>query len=73
MKYTFELNDDDMVEIIMQSLKRDIRNLEKDLEVVKERNIGYVFEIDAESDIKEITRHIEALKLVKQYYGGTDD
>jgi len=73
MKYTFDLSDDDLVEIILQSLKKDIRNFEKDLKVIEERNIGYVFEMDAESDVKEITRHIEALKLVKQYYGGTND
>ncbi len=42
----------------------------KDLEQVKTDQRGFVFHHDYETDVREIRKHLDALKLVIEYFGG---
>lgn len=66
---TVKLDWETVDNIITTQLKENLVDLERDLENRKE---GYgigVFHTDAAEDAKEITRHVEALKTVLEFYG----
>ena len=70
MRYSIPVDWDAMQDAVAGVLREDLRSFEESLKRVKDTNKGYVFDIDPEDDIKEIKRHIKALKLILEYYGG---
>jgi hypothetical protein len=55
---------------MLQELKNTRDGLIRDLERVKEKGKGDVFDMDLEVDIPLIEKHIEACDLIYKYYGG---
>lgn len=66
---TVKLDWEDVDNIIKQQLNENFDDLARDLEKRKVGEGFAIFESDPEADIKEITRHIEALKTVLEFYG----
>jgi hypothetical protein len=64
---TFELNDDQLNDIILHDLSMALDALECE----QERGTGGVYAWDTEEDRMHIQKRIDAIKLVMEYYGGT--
>jgi hypothetical protein len=69
-KVTVELGWETVDSIMLQELKNTRDGLIRDLERVKEKGKGDVFDMDLEVDIPLIEKHIEACDLIYKYYGG---
>lgn len=70
-RYILELESlDDLSKVLLVSdLKATLECLQDDLEKRKAGTGMAIFHKDKKKDIAEIKRHIEAVKLVLQYYG----
>lgn len=66
---TVKLDWETVDNIIKDQLKENLVDLERDLENRKEGYGIAVFYNDAAEDTKQITRHVEALKTVLEFYG----
>jgi hypothetical protein len=69
-KVTVELDWETIDNIVLQELKNTRDGLVRDLERVKEKGKGDVFDLDLAVDIPLIEKHIEACDLIYKYYGG---
>jgi hypothetical protein len=70
---TVELDWDTIDRITTCSMKSLVESLEADLEKRKDDTGMAIFEMDKESDIALMKKHIEAFKLVLKYYGENAD
>jgi hypothetical protein len=66
---TFTLLDEQVDSIIIQELQMMLGCAEQDLKRRKAGTCGVIFRHDVEEDLKEIKRHIEAIKTVLKYWG----
>ena len=64
-----QLDDDQLDEIIKEELLTTVSYLLKDIEKIKQTNVGYVFSKDAKVDLLKITALIDAYTLVLEHYG----
>lgn len=72
MDYEVKLTPEQVDYIIINELKDSLIAFTYDLENIEDAEGDYlgVFSNDRDEDIAEITRHVEALKLILRYYGG---
>ena len=68
--YLVPIEADTMDDIIATCLKETLASLKRDIKKVDETNQGFVFDLDPTEDKIELLAHIQALKLVIDYYGG---
>jgi len=68
-KVTVELDWDTIDNIIQQELQKAYECLSIDLENCKEGKGIAIFHHDKDEDVAEITKHLEAFKIVAKYYG----
>ena len=66
---TIEVNDEQLTELVVADLQQSLQGLRQELEEGR----GGIWSYDLKEDRKMIKKHIEALKLVIDYYGGTID
>jgi hypothetical protein len=66
---TFTLLDEQVDSIIIQELHMMLEWAEQDLKRRKAGKCGVIFRHDVKEDLKEIKRHIEAIKTVLKYWG----
>ena len=66
-----KLIDDQLDEIIKEELLTTVSYLLKDIEKIKQTNVGYVFSKDPKVDLLKITALIDAYTLVLEHYGVT--
>lgn len=64
-----KLDNDQLDEIIKEELLTTVSYLLKDIEKIKQTNVGYVFSKDAKVDLLKITALIDAYTLVLEHYG----
>ena len=64
-----KLIDDQLDEIIKVELLTTVSYLLKDIEKIKQTNVGYVFSKDPKVDLLKITALIDAYTLVLEHYG----
>jgi hypothetical protein len=64
------VDEDSFDEAMVKRLVEHRTLLFRDLEQVKTDGKGYVFHHDYETDVREISKHLDALKLVIEYFGG---
>lgn len=64
-----KLIDDQLDEIIKEELLTTVSYLLKDIEKIKQTNVGYVFSKDPKVDLLKITELIDAYTLVLEHYG----
>lgn len=69
MKLTEEISD----AILKENLAWHYHQLEKDLHLLHETNLCYIFSKDPKVEKKEIKKHIKAFKLVCEYMGALED
>jgi hypothetical protein len=63
--------DNDQVTNVLITELRSARNILIDDWVrVRDKNEGFIFDKDPQKDLAEISEHIEAMRIVIQYYGG---
>ena len=65
---TIDLDYDTIDRIATSSMKSVLENLEIDLKKRKDDSGMAIFETDKEADIALIEKHVEALKLILEYY-----
>lgn len=65
---TIDLDYDTIDRIAISSMKSVLENLEIDLEKRKNDSGMAIFETDKEADIALMEKHVEAFKLVLEYY-----
>lgn len=63
-----EVNDEQLTDLVVADLTQSLQGLRQDLEEGR----GGIWSYDLKEDRKMINKHIEALKLVIDYYGGDD-
>jgi len=63
------LDNDQLDEIIKEELLTTVSYLLKDIEKIKQTNVGYVFSKDPKVDLLKITALIDAYTLVLEHYG----
>ena len=63
------LDNDQLDEIIKEELLTTVSYLLKDIEEIKQTNVGYVFSKDPKVDLLKITALIDAYTLVLEHYG----
>jgi hypothetical protein len=66
---TIELDWDTIDRITTSAIKDALRNLELDLKDRKEVGDSTYFVLEKEKDIALLEKHIDAFKLVLEYYG----
>lgn len=64
-----KIDDDQLDEIIKEELLTTVSYLLKDIEKIKQTNVGYVFSKDPKVDLLKITALIDAYTLVLEHYG----
>ena len=64
-----KIDDDQLDEIIKEELLTTVSYLLKDIEEIKQTNVGYVFSKDPKVDLLKITELIDAYALVLEHYG----
>ena len=64
-----KLDKDQLDEIIKEELLTTVSYLLKDIEKIKQTNVGYVFSKDPKVDLLKITELIDAYTLVLEHYG----
>jgi hypothetical protein len=64
------VDEDSFDEAMVKRLIEHRTLLFRDLEQVKTDQKGYVFHHDYQTDVREIVKHLDALKLVIEYFGG---
>ena len=64
-----KLDNDQLDEIIKEELLTTVSYLLKDIEKIKQTNVGYVFSKDPKVDLLKITALIDAYTLVLEHYG----
>jgi hypothetical protein len=69
-KYTIELDCETIDRIVTDQLVDMIKRLSADLRDTLHGGGIAVFSHDPEEEVREILKHIDAAKLVLQYYGG---
>lgn len=69
-KVTVELDWEAVDSIILQELKDTIDGLKEQLSHVQTTGKGDSFDMDYETDVMLITKHIDACELIYKYYGG---
>lgn len=72
MSYTLTVEPEQVDAIIISELKSNIDSLERNLESTQDADEDYlgVFDNDPKKDADMIVQHIEALKMIIEYYGG---
>ena len=63
---TIEVNDEQLNDLVVADLQQSLQGLRQDLEEGR----GGIWSYDLKEDRKMIKKHIKALKLVIEYYGG---
>ncbi len=63
-----EVNDEQLSDLVVADLKQSLKGLRQDLEEAR----GGIWSYDLKEDRKMIKKHIKALELVIDYYGGDD-
>jgi hypothetical protein len=69
--YNLPIDWDAMQKITAAVLIEDLDSLHNDWNTVYGRDRGMVFSLEREEDLAEISKHIQAFKLLIKYYGGT--
>ena len=69
---TIEICDEQLDEIIKQEMISSIYFLRKDIEKIKQTNVGYVFSKDPKIDLLKINALIDAYLLILEHYGYTE-
>ena len=69
---TIEINDEQLDKIIKQEMISSIYFLRKDIEKIKQTNVGYVFSKDPKIDLLKINALIDAYLLILEHYGYTE-
>ena len=64
-----KIDDEALDEIIKEELLTTVSYLLKDIEKIKQTNVGYVFSKDPKVDLLKITALIDAYTLVLEHYG----
>ena len=64
-----KIDNDQLDEIIKEELLTTVSYLLKDIEKIKQTNVGYVFSKDPKVDLLKITALIDAYTLVLEHYG----
>lgn len=72
-RYPIYVDWDSMRGIIVAELKRDLQSLAADLDVVQKKQSGFVFSTDFKKDQAAIKKHIDAIKLIVEYYGDENE
>jgi hypothetical protein len=73
MKHTIEVEWGQIESIIVKELTRDLHYTLEDLENVKQTGKGYVYSMDKDEDIEELTIRAGALAVVIGFYGGKNE
>ena len=68
MMVMIEVNDEQLTDLVVAELKQSLKGLKQDLEEGR----GGIWSYDLKEDRKMINKHIKALMLVIDYYGGND-
>lgn len=63
-----EIDDEQLMCFFRTSLAETLGTMQEDLAKTKRGNITGVFSWDAKEEIKELKKHIKALKRVLEYY-----
>jgi hypothetical protein len=61
---------DQVVNVITEELRQSRNTLINDWVKVRDKNEGFIFDKDPQKDLAELSKHIEAMRVVIQYYGG---
>jgi len=61
-----EVNDEQLTDLVIADLHQSLQGLRQDLEEGR----GGIWSFDPKEDRKIIKKHIKALKLIIDYYGG---
>jgi hypothetical protein len=61
-----EVNDEQLTDLVIADLHQSLQGLRQDLEEGR----GGIWSYDLKEDRKIIKKHIKALKLIIDYYGG---
>jgi hypothetical protein len=69
--YNLPIDWDAMQKITAAVLIEDLDSLLTDWNTVYGRDRGMVFSLEREEDLAEMSKHIQAFKLLIKYYGGT--
>jgi hypothetical protein len=69
--YNLPIDWDAMQKITAAVLIEDLDSLLTDWNTVWARDRGMVFSLEREEDLAEMSKHIQAFKLLIKYYGGT--
>jgi hypothetical protein len=69
--YNLPIDWDAIQKITAAVLIEDLDSLRTDWNTVHGRDRGMVFSLEREEDLAEISKHIQAFKLLIKYYGGT--
>jgi hypothetical protein len=69
--YNLPIDWDAMQKITAAVLIEDLDSLRTDWNTVYGRGEGMVFSREREEDLAEMSRHIQAFKMLIKYYGGT--
>jgi hypothetical protein len=65
-----KIDNDQVINVLVTELRSARNFLIDDWVKVRDKNEGFVFDKDPQKDLAEISKHIEAMRVVIQYYGG---
>ena len=65
---TIEVNDEQLNDLVVADLQQSLQGLKQDLKEGR----GGIWSYDLKEDRKMIKKHIKALELIIDYYGGND-
>jgi len=68
MTYTINLSEDFVDNIIVQCLYEQKEQLKQDLKKVLDTGKGFVFSLDADEDVVEISNLVNAMNVVIKYF-----
>jgi hypothetical protein len=63
-----EIDDEFVSKIVAEDLKWHMNNFKKDIKRAKAGERTAVFSLDKDEDIQEMTRMMDAMKIVLEYY-----
>lgn len=73
MKYNIELDCEVSSKLVVSMLRDDLELMKTDLEKLKSgESFFYNFSSDHKIEQKVLKKHIKALRLILEYYGGAD-
>jgi DNA topoisomerase VI subunit A len=73
VKVTFEMEEQQVDSIIIQDIKRNLKEFEEDLELRADGKGLAIFHEDPVKDVAQISQYISAFELILDYYGGSSN